>query len=137
MGTYLESLKDPRWQKKRLEIFERDQWTCRECMSSDDTLHVHHILYESSLPWETSDKFLITLCEKCHEDEEKMKGLDFYPITQRVGLTRQNTYRILKCSSSYFSLVDNIDCYAVADFILSIKASESSIALYNRVKAYG
>lgn len=27
--TYAEKLKDPRWQKRRLEIFERDDWTCQ------------------------------------------------------------------------------------------------------------
>ncbi len=26
--TYAEQLKDPRWQKRRLEILQRDEWRC-------------------------------------------------------------------------------------------------------------
>lgn len=31
MSEYKEKLKDPRWQKKRLQIFERDDWCCQKC----------------------------------------------------------------------------------------------------------
>jgi hypothetical protein len=66
--TYSDKLKDPRWQKKRLEILERDEWACRACTSTKDTLHVHHIKYEKSHePWEAQDDELITLCESCHD----------------------------------------------------------------------
>lgn len=47
--TYKEKLKDPRWQKKRLEIFDRDGWKCVECGDKDSTLNVHHIFYLSGL----------------------------------------------------------------------------------------
>lgn len=57
---------DPRWQKKRLEIMERDGWKCVACGDGSNTLHVHHVLY-SGQPWETPDSFLQTLCEYCHE----------------------------------------------------------------------
>lgn len=40
--TYAEKLKDPRWQKKRLERMDKDQWTCRECGSTTTTLSVHN-----------------------------------------------------------------------------------------------
>lgn len=29
--SYAEKFKDPRWQKKRLKIMERDNWKCCEC----------------------------------------------------------------------------------------------------------
>jgi uncharacterized protein YkuJ len=68
--TYSEKLKDPRWQKKRLEIFERDEWTCQSCYSQDETLHVHHLKYEKNRePWEYDNVDLITLCELCHQFE--------------------------------------------------------------------
>lgn len=68
--TYAEMLKDPRWQKKRLEILERDEWACQMCHSGDKTLHVHHNYYDYSLlPWEYPEESLITLCEECHKDE--------------------------------------------------------------------
>lgn len=63
--TYLEKLKDPRWQKKRLEILERDEWTCRSCGNKKKTLHVHHQKY-SRYPWSINSDFLITYCEDCH-----------------------------------------------------------------------
>ena len=68
--TYKEKLKDPRWQKKRLKILDRDEWVCQECYDSDSTLHVHHRYYSSGKdPWDYPDSALVTLCEACHEDE--------------------------------------------------------------------
>lgn len=63
--TYSEKLKDPRWQKKRLEILQRDEFKCRMCDDSKSTLHVHHLKYSGD-PWEIDSCFLITLCEYCH-----------------------------------------------------------------------
>lgn len=68
--TYAEKLKDPRWQKKRLQILERDNWECQECAEKEKTLHVHHKNYYSGKdPWECNDNNLITLCETCHTKE--------------------------------------------------------------------
>jgi hypothetical protein len=65
--TYAEKLRDPRWQKKRLEIFSRDDWKCKSCGEKEKTLHVHHIFYSPNKdPWETDNGFLITFCEDCH-----------------------------------------------------------------------
>lgn len=67
--SYSELLKDPRWQKKRLEILSRDNFQCKVCCSTEKTLHVHHQYYIKSLnPWEYKDESLITLCDECHED---------------------------------------------------------------------
>ena len=63
--TYAEKLKDPRWQKKRLEILQRDNWTCRYCGSDKHTLNVHHFKYFNE-PWDISNDKLITFCEDCH-----------------------------------------------------------------------
>ena len=66
-NSYSEKLKDPRWQKKRLEILERDNWTCRFCGCKDKSLHVHHLFYlPKREPWEYPRGFLIALCEDCH-----------------------------------------------------------------------
>lgn len=67
--TYSEKLKDPRWQRKRLEIFQRDEWKCLGCGTADTTLHVHHLKY-SGEPWDVENEFLETLCEKCHDVRE-------------------------------------------------------------------
>ena len=72
--TYAEKLKDPRWQKKRLEILERDKWSCQWCGNKEATLHVHHEYYEpGGDPWEVWDELLTTLCEDCHGVHHLMK----------------------------------------------------------------
>jgi len=68
--TYSEKLKDPRWQKKRLEILQRDEFMCQLCQDTESTLVVHHYKY-SGEPWEAEDIHLITLCESCHESEHR------------------------------------------------------------------
>ena len=65
--TYSEKLKDPRWQRKRLEILERDHFACRDCLATDRTLHVHHCHYEKCDPWDARNDVLLTLCEQCHQ----------------------------------------------------------------------
>jgi hypothetical protein len=70
MSTYSEKLKDPRWQKKRLEVMQRDGFKCRDCSSGTSTLHVHHCFYEKGDPWNTDDAFLVTLCVDCHEHRQ-------------------------------------------------------------------
>src|SRR5262245_45622920 len=65
--TYSDKLKDPRWQKKRLEILERDEFTCRDCGCTDKTLHVHHCHYEKGDPWEAKNNVLLTICDNCHK----------------------------------------------------------------------
>ena len=67
---YSEKLKDPRWQKIRLKIFERDQWSCQICKDTGSTLKVHHKYYlQNKEPWEYPPEALITLCENCHTEE--------------------------------------------------------------------
>lgn len=65
--TYAEKLKDPRWQKRRLEIMQRDNFTCCDCGETAKTLNVDHRVYRKGLePWEYDDNDLWTLCEDCH-----------------------------------------------------------------------
>lgn len=69
-ASYSEKLKDPRWQKKRLKILERDDWSCQLCKSKTETLHVHHRRYlPDTEPWDHPDELLLTLCDICHELE--------------------------------------------------------------------
>lgn len=73
--TYSEKLKDPRWQKKRLEVFERDGWRCRKCGSDTNTLAVHHIKYHQGMePWDYPSDELLTLCETCHNEEYEWRA---------------------------------------------------------------
>lgn len=73
-SEYSQKLKDPRWQKKRLEIFERDGWNCQICHDSESTLVVHHRDYlPNTDPWDYPDDLLVTLCENCHEAERTQR----------------------------------------------------------------
>lgn len=73
---YTELLKDPRWQKRRLEIFQRDNWTCQICDSTKKTLHLHHVDYlPDTEPWDYPDYLLVTLCKPCHDTETKDRAI--------------------------------------------------------------
>lgn len=63
--SYSELLKDPRWQKRRLEVMNQDNFTCQWCGDKETTLNVHHFKYTGK-PWEAPDGDLITICEDCH-----------------------------------------------------------------------
>lgn len=87
--TYSEKLLDPKWQKKRLKIFERDNFTCTSCSNKRAALHVHHISYTRQ-PWTASDNQLLTLCESCHEFIEMIQKTTTIgrvkKLRKRVGL---------------------------------------------------
>lgn len=68
--TYAEKLKDPRWQRKRLEVMQRDDFKCRDCGTPDQQLTVHHCHYERGEPWKTNASFLLTLCGDCHKTRQ-------------------------------------------------------------------
>jgi len=68
-AEYQAKLKDPRWQKKRLEIYQRDGFECQACRSKTRTLHLHHWKYFPGDPWDCPPEYLGTLCEDCHEFE--------------------------------------------------------------------
>lgn len=56
------------WNIRRLEILLLDNFTCVKCKSKTN-LQVHHKKYDNSLKvWEYPDEYLVTVCNKCHED---------------------------------------------------------------------
>ena len=73
MKTYSEKLKDPRWQRKRLEIMQRDDFRCVHCCSESEMLSVHHRYYIAGrMPWEYPNWSLKTLCKVCHQASHEM-----------------------------------------------------------------
>ena len=75
--TYSEKLLDPRWQRKRLEAMQRDDFKCRDCKRDTITLHVHHLHYaESGNPWDVKNKDLVTLCKHCHTRRHNIEKFD-------------------------------------------------------------
>lgn len=84
--SYWEQLRDPRWQRRRLEIQNRDDWSCLDCGETSRTLNVHHGYYlKGAAPWEYPDDALMTLCEKCHEERTRFGLLLQQLITQAKG----------------------------------------------------
>ena len=69
---YANQLRHPLWQKKRLEILSRDNFTCQTCSDTQNNLQVHHLSY-CMVAWETPNDELITLCESCHKKAELIK----------------------------------------------------------------
>jgi 5-methylcytosine-specific restriction endonuclease McrA len=72
--VYGKLLKHPLWFKKRGEVLRRDAGRCRNCGSTSG-LNVHHRQYhfckrtgKAKLPWKYELRYLITLCEKCHNN---------------------------------------------------------------------
>jgi 5-methylcytosine-specific restriction endonuclease McrA len=98
-SEYSEKLKDPRWQKKRLEIFERDGWCCLSCGRTNAPLSIHHLYYDFDLnPWDYLDTSLITLCMECHEAEQLSYNnvmRMFKEATGEAGMTSDDIFKIV------------------------------------------
>jgi hypothetical protein len=98
--TYYEKLKDPRWQKKRLEVMQHNDFCCEVCGDSESTLNVHHKEYfKGQEPWDYYIEQLSCLCETCHESQH-------------------STYDLLKVVCSYASL-DGIGSRTELAFVLA------------------
>lgn len=66
------------WRRKREEILERDHFECQKCKLKKHRLSkantVHHIVHLRDNPdLMLSNKNLISLCERCHNEEHPEK----------------------------------------------------------------
>ena len=84
MSRYSQKFKDPRWQKLRLKVLERDGFKCRRCGDEKSELHIHHGYYKNGNdPWDYEMESLTTLCVDCHEKiEEAVKYVRRNPISK-------------------------------------------------------
>jgi len=85
--SYDEQLKSGKWQKKRLEIMQRDNFKCR-CCNSENELNIHHLYYlPKTKLWEYDNDGMVTVCKKCHEiltfELSKLSGLIAFEIICR------------------------------------------------------
>lgn len=68
MNAFFKQYKHPNWQKKRLEILERDDYTCVQCQETEKELQVHHGYYGRNMkPWDYPEETLWSLCDDCHK----------------------------------------------------------------------
>lgn len=141
--SYAELLKDPRWQRKRLEILQRDGWRCQKCEREDKTLHVHHRRYVyGRKPWEYEEQDLVTLCEDCHEKhsrldvvlKEMLPRLDSHDFAETVGFVIG--VRIRELDANYgdengeYGFIDGVDAEVAEGIARAFGAkAESVVAL--------
>lgn len=117
---YLDQLKSPKWQKKRLDILNIRGFKCEKCKSEDEQLHVHHRFYIANRKaWEYDNDVFQVLCHICHEIEHKKEDINkridskwIYLIAQIELLTYDEYDNILSIiqSAKKFEpdLIDNI-----------------------------
>ena len=75
-SSYQQKLRHPRWQKQRLLVMQRDDWTCTRCRETERELHVHHMSYEYGRePWDYPLDNFRTLCCDCHEEESALRAV--------------------------------------------------------------
>jgi hypothetical protein len=105
-AAYVQKLKDPRWQKRRLQILSRDNFMCIQCSNTEECLNVHHRWYERGQePWDASDDQLCTLCETCHEAERANRP------DMEAALLKFLRKRFL--SAELFQVAKLLDCIAL------------------------
>lgn len=79
MSSYKDQIKDGNWQRRRLEIFNRDNFSCQaaDCDKTNNQLEVHHVDYwPGKKIWEYPNDMLVTLCSKCHGKEQGRTELE-------------------------------------------------------------
>jgi len=94
--SYSQKLRDPRWQRKRLEILSRDNWQCLFCGNDKKNLQVHHCVYRRVDPWDYPDYLYQTLCEDCHEERQELT--DKIVDALRISIMRLPTERLVPVS---------------------------------------
>lgn len=129
--AYSEKLKDPRWQRKRLEILQRDNWCCTKCGNKEATLHVHHFQY-SGEPWEIDSSLLVTLCKHCHKIIEWYKDLTFIKI---VKLTKR-AYACFTSTDVVLVIFDEFD-YIGTNLMISFEKMFLISGVCEKLKSNG
>lgn len=100
----------------------RDAFSCRNCRSKENTLHVHHGLYRKNTePWDYDNSELVTLCEDCHKVVE----------SRREILLKYTTHpRAQKAATSIAMLLAGVSLHCpyyewlMASFLTMLEASE-------------
>lgn len=116
--TYAQKLLDPRWQRKRLQILERDRFRCILCNNDKEQLQIHHKKYfKGKEPWEYEDQYLETLCATCHFIKTYYPRHPFLVIK-----TNWKTTKYTKIVLAYCEIKDD-----VLTFILKINTQRKTI----------
>lgn len=114
------------WQKKRLEIMQRDEYACVSCGDDQKTLNVHHKTYRKGAdPWEYDDDNFVTLCEECHKDMHDMQN-KIKMECSTVDMAHELVQIASHCSPPEIS--DLLLLSYAANGVLAINATQEMIA---------
>jgi hypothetical protein len=123
---YSKKLQNPNWQRKRLEILQRDNFKCILCNSDNKELHVHHRWYQFGKNiWDYPDNCFETLCFECHEYIEtniKDSTSDLQVIIRKTHLN-QDDYNcinqlLLHLSDDIYQNINPIQIKDAIDYII-------------------
>lgn len=136
--TYKEQIKHPKWQKRRLEIMGKDDFTCQICGDKETTLNVHHLHYHKNRDiWDYEDWELITLCDDCHAKEHS----NIQDILERIenikshGVTTIEIYALLECIDVSLYLGDDKAIHKITgDDCGYIRESEFKLLTDRRIR---
>lgn len=114
--SYAEKLRDPRWQRRRLEIFQRDNWKCQLCSRTDLELHLHHLYRTTEDPWDEPDLHLLTVCQLCH-DQQPGNPRGAFVNPKRLYTTDEEWWKIYE--SDYDSETrETLDIFNISGFTI-------------------
>jgi len=117
--TYSEKLRDPKWQRRRLEMFTLADWKCQRCANPHEELHVHHTRYfKGREPWEYEDQWLRVLCAKCHAAEHPDKPTKPQAVKGSVFKRRSRVHYITLHEDLYDLCRGNPCAAMILDFLL-------------------
>ncbi len=80
------------WKILRMQILERDKYTCQYCKHKPRYPHIHHIIPKIYGGIDSLDN-LITLCSSCHITED-------YKIKAHFDIKRRSHTSCNKCESN-------------------------------------
>lgn len=107
--SYTELLKSPEWQKRRLFIFNRDNWTCQLCGDKETQLNVHHKKYSIKNLILEPDENLITLCKHCHSVISMDKSLQNAYYVRKKQFNQKEYYLNFFMPDTVFAYYINDD----------------------------
>ena len=120
--SFAEQYKHPNWQKKRLEILERDNFTCQCCGDKESQLHVHHTFYTKGVMiWDHENYQLLTMCDGCHAEYHNIKDC----VVSGLGML---LFSNAKCGDS------GINCNDIRLFVDDLSESYDKKKLISFVK---
>lgn len=112
MSTYSEKLRDPRWQKRRCEIFEAKGHKCYECGETPPSLDIHHLCYlKGREPWEYADEYLMPICRPCHENRQSIEDEAKESLALLFG--NMNIWRVYEMGKAARRMIGREDCTPV------------------------